>query len=127
MTCWAIVSSLTEVEPEKPLGCLPLYTLRDVLQIDPIALAREAEAKGLCCAMFEADDCCIKSGALYLFDRPALDRIIQASAATLLSNGWTVDTDQFVARIAREWVEPTHPVAPVIRQAFGERTQGRSR
>jgi hypothetical protein len=44
MTCWAIVSSLTEVEPEKPLGCLPLYTLRDVLQIDPIALAREAEA-----------------------------------------------------------------------------------
>jgi hypothetical protein len=119
-----IVSSLAEVGPEKPLGYLPLYTVRDVLHMDPHALARDAAARGLSAVMFDADACCIKSGALYLFDRRAFDGILQSSAATLLSNGWTVDVDQFVARIAREWVDPTHPVAPVIRRAFGAGLSG---
>ena len=116
-----ILNSLADIGAEKPHGYLPLYTVRDVLHLDPHALAREAESKGLPTVIVGADECCIKSGALYVFDRAALQRILQSPPATSLSSGWPLSVDQFVARIGGDWVEPTHPVAPVIQRAFGER------
>jgi hypothetical protein len=117
----AILASLAEVGPAKPIGYLPLYAIRDVLRMEPLALAREGEAKGLSAALFGPDQCCIKSGALYLFDRQSLEHLIQSSRPILSASRWPLDPDQFVARVAREWIEPAHPVTPVIRRAFGEK------
>jgi hypothetical protein len=111
----AILASLAEVGPAKPIGYF-----RDVLKIDPRALTRDGEAKGLSAALFGPDQCCIKSGALYLFDRQSLAHLIQSSRPILSASRWPLDPDQFVARIAREWIEPAHPVTPVIKRAFGE-------
>jgi hypothetical protein len=61
-----------------------------------------------------------KSGALYLYDQQAVEHLTQSSGSILSASGWPLDADQFVARIAREWIDPAHPLAPVIRQAFGE-------
>lgn len=55
-----ILNSLSRVGPAKPLGYLPLYTIRDVLQTEPEELARDAKARGLSAALFEPDYCCIK-------------------------------------------------------------------
>jgi hypothetical protein len=41
-----ILSSLIQVGPSKPIGYLPLYTIRDVLQMEPHALAHDAGARG---------------------------------------------------------------------------------
>ena len=115
-----ILRSLTQVGSAKPIGYLPLYTIRDVLQMDAHALAREAEANGRSAVLFGPDQCCIRSGALYVFDRLSLATLIQSSSSILSENRWPLDPNQFVARIAREWIDQTHPVAPVIQRAFGE-------
>ena len=115
-----ILSSLTQVGPAKPIGYLPLYTIRDVLQMDPHALAQDAQANGLSAALFGPDQCCIKSGALYIFDRQSLENLVQSSRRILQASRWPLDPDQFVARIAREWIDHAHSVAPVIKRAFGE-------
>jgi hypothetical protein len=115
-----ILRSLIKIGPSKPISYLPLYTIRDILQMEPHVLVRDAEARGISAAVFGPDRCCIKSGALYLFDRRAVEHLMQSSRSILSASGWPLDADQFVARIAREWIDPAHPVAPVIKQAFGE-------
>jgi hypothetical protein len=118
----AIQSSLTRVGPAKPIGYLPLDTIRDVLQTDPHALAHEAEANGLSAALLGPDQCCIRSGALYVFHRQSLEALLQSSSSILSASRWPLDPDRFVARIACEWIDPAHPVAAVIRRTFGEET-----
>jgi len=98
-----ILSNLTQVGPAKPIGYLPLHTIRDILQMDPHALAHDAKANGLSTALFGPDQCCIKSGALYVFDRQSLEILMRSSR--LSGNRWPLDPDQFVARIAREWID----------------------
>jgi hypothetical protein len=115
-----ILSSLTQVGPAKPIGYLPLYTIRDILRIEPNALACDAEARGLSTAPLGPDQCCIKSGALYVFDRKSLEHMMQSSRHILSPSRWPLDPEQFVARIAREWIDQAHPVVPVIRRAFGD-------
>jgi len=115
-----IRNGLTQVWPAKPIGYLPLYTIHDVLQMDPHALAQDAEANGLSAILVAPDQCCIKSGALYIFDRQSLEKMLQSYRPILQTSDWPLDPDQFVARIAREWIDPAHSVAPVIRHAFGE-------
>jgi hypothetical protein len=116
----AILRSLTRVGPAKPVAYLPLHTIRIILQMDPQALAQDAELNGLGAALFGPDRCCIKSGALYIFDRQSLENLIRLSKSILLASGWPLDPDHFVARIAREWIDHAHPVASVIKRAFGE-------
>jgi hypothetical protein len=88
--------------------------------MEPHAVVRDAQAKGISAVLFGPDQCCIKSGALYLYDQQAVEHLTQSSGSILSASGWPLDADQFVARIAREWIDPAHPLAPVIRQAFGE-------
>jgi hypothetical protein len=119
----AILGNLTRVGPAKPIAYLPLHTIRYILQMDPQALAQEAEGNGLGAALFGSGQCCIRSGALYIFHRRSLEQLIELSRSVLLASGWPVDADHFVARIAREWTDHAHPVAPVIKRAFGEQAQ----
>jgi hypothetical protein len=116
----AILSQLTQVGPAKPVGYLPLYTITDLLQMNPHVLADEASASGRSVALFGPDQCCIKSGALYVFDRQSLQTLMQSSTSLLLANGWPLEPDEFVARIACEWIDQSHPLAPLIKRAFGE-------
>jgi hypothetical protein len=59
-----LLLSLTEVRPSKPVGYLPLHTIRDFVQLSLEAVAAAATARGLATAQFGPDTCCIKSGAL---------------------------------------------------------------
>jgi hypothetical protein len=52
----AILRSLTRVGPAKPVTYLPLHTIRIILQMDPQALAQDAELNGLGAALFGPDD-----------------------------------------------------------------------
>jgi hypothetical protein len=108
------------VHAKSPIGYLPLYTIRDILKMETHALAQDSAAKGLSAALFGPAQCCIKSGALYLFDRQSLELLLQSSRPILSASRWPLDPDQFVGRIAPKWIDPGHPVTPVIKRAFGE-------
>jgi hypothetical protein len=114
-----LLRSLTEVGPSKPVGYLPLHAIRDFVRMPPNTVAAAATARGFATAQFGPDSCCIKSGALYVYDREPLANLLQAGADVLLAAGLPLDPDRFVAHIATVWFESDHPAHPIIASAFG--------
>jgi hypothetical protein len=80
----------------KPIGYLPLYTLKHLMLCDPQDVASEARASGLTATQFGPDKCSINSGALYVSHREALAALLQARGDVLVANGLPVDPDHFV-------------------------------
>jgi hypothetical protein len=115
-----LLLSLSRVGPNKPIGYLPLYTLRDVARVDPESIAAAAIGRGLAAVQFGPEECCIKSGALYVYDPVALSEILGARADTLAAEGVPSNPDRFVAFIAATWLEHSHPAYPIVAAAFGD-------
>jgi hypothetical protein len=115
-----LLRSLTEVGPSKPVGYLPLHTIEDFVQLSPEAVAAAAAARGLAVAQFGPDTCCIKSGAIYVYDRKALAKLLQAGADVISAAGLPLDPDLFVEHIAAVWFAADHPVRQIIATAFGD-------
>lgn len=115
-----LLLSLGRVGPSKPIGYLPLYTLKDLVRVTPEKVAADAIGRRLAAVLFSPEQCCIKSGALYVYDPVALSKILQAKADTLAEHQLPSDPDRFVAYIAAVWLEPCHPVYPIIAAAFGD-------
>ncbi|MDR3468225.1 MAG: hypothetical protein P4M07_20010 [Xanthobacteraceae bacterium] len=116
----AMLESLTDVGPSKPVGYLPLYAIRDFVRLSPKAVAADAAARGLAAARFGTKQCRIKSGALYVYHREALAGLLQARADVLDAAGLPRDPDGFVAHIAAVRYEADHPVHAVIKAAFAD-------
>jgi hypothetical protein len=114
-----ILRSVTDVGRSKPVGYLPLATIRDVLQLDPKVVADAATARGLVAAQFGPEVCCIKSGALYVYHREALANILKVRTDAISMAGLPSDPDRFIAVIAATWFEEDHPARPIIAAAFG--------
>jgi hypothetical protein len=115
-----IFGNLTDVGNAKSLGYLPLATLEKHLAIDVTEAADLFEKRGLKTRVFLANECCINSGALYVYDPSALQSILNAASDALERNKWPIVAALFVDRVAKNWVEQDHPVYAVIQQAFGD-------
>jgi hypothetical protein len=111
---------LLEVGPTKPVAYLPLYTIEEFVKTTPETVIAAATARGLATAQFGPAACCIKSGALYVYDREALADLLQESADASAAAGLPSDPDRFVAHIAAVWLDRDHPAYPLIARAFGE-------
>jgi len=116
-----LLRSLTEVGPSKPIGYLPLQTIKDFVRKSPDAIATAATARGLATAQFGPEKCCIKSGALYVYDRQALSKLLQSRFDAVSAAGLQLDPDRFVELIATVWFAEEHPARPIIADAFGDR------
>jgi hypothetical protein len=115
-----LLRNLTVVGSTKLVGYLPLYTIRDFVKLPPETIAADAIARGLVAAQFGPDTCCIKSGALYVYDREALAKFLQTQADAVSVAGLPNDPDCFVARIAAVWYAEDHPACWIIPRAFGD-------
>ncbi|MBB3974105.1 hypothetical protein [Hansschlegelia beijingensis] len=111
--------SLSEVGVDKPIGYLPLYTLEAMGEHGKL-LGEDAMRQGLVAVSFGPDECCIKSGAFYVYDREALAKLLEQHAEALSAAHMTADPDKFIAEIAAHWLDVTHPLTPLIAAAFGE-------
>jgi hypothetical protein len=116
----ALLRSLMEVGPSKPVGYLPLHTIEELVQLTPEAVAAASAACGLATAQFGPDACCIKSGALYVYDREVLAALLEETADAVRAAGLPLDPDRFVVHIASVWFEKDHPSYPIIATAFGD-------
>jgi hypothetical protein len=112
-----LLRDLTEVGPSKPVGYLPLYTIKKFARTTPEALVAAAAARGLATAQFTPAECRIKSGALYVYHRETLADLLRASADAA---GLPLEPDDFIARIAAVGFERNHPAYPIIAAAFGD-------
>jgi hypothetical protein len=124
MTRHGLLRDLLAVGPTKPIGYLPIKTLEQLVQLAPDAVAATAAARGLATAQFGPEACCIKSGALYVYDREALASLLQHHLDSVLKADLPPDPDRFVACIAANWFDEDHPAYPIIERAFGA-TRGR--
>ncbi len=71
--------------------------------------------------LFEDQQCAINSGAVYGYNVPALGVLLRQFNSILIANGWPDAPEQFVEKIARNWVEDVDaPLLLIIRAAFGD-------
>jgi hypothetical protein len=115
-----ILRHLREAGRTKPIGYLPLNTIRKFLDAKPEDVARVAEGRGLSPVIFGTDECCIESGALYVYERASLSQLLAENPALLRQAELPAEPESFVRAIAAHWFERDEPIMNLIRAAFGE-------
>ena len=104
----------------KPISYLPVKTIEKVLGLTISDYRSKVEQLGNKSVVFSAKERCIESGAVYAYSDAALEAVLKAHADILNACHWPTSTDEFVRKIASEWLEEDAPVLPVIRAAFGD-------
>jgi hypothetical protein len=113
-------NSLALVGPIKAIGYLPINTVITILRLSVDSVIQDAVSRGLAAVAIGPDHSCIHSGAIYVYHRETLARLLQKSADVLTSCNLAIDPDQFVEQIAATWFLPEHPVYTIIAKAFAE-------
>ncbi len=108
------------VGPHKPVSYLPLKTVETVLRLTISDYKAMIENAGNRCAIFGPGKSFLESGGAFAYSIPDLASVLGAHRDLLIANGWPLLPDEFVERIALEWVSEDHPIKPVIQVAFGD-------
>jgi len=117
------VDDLYLVGAAKPLGYLPLDTILSA-GYTPARVAAELEVCGLGTRLCAAEECRIASGALYVWDRDALGKLLNANRNVLDDAGWPCEADEFVQRVIGEHIfNGNSKLSSLIARAFGEPKQ----
>lgn len=115
------LSDLFSVGAQKPLGYLPLSTIRkkgyDPARIQQI-LERELRLQTLAVGQ---KDGWINSGGLFAWDGPALQNLLDKHQAVLKDAAWPTAAHAFVDRVGRIVIEQSsnEPLYKLIANAFG--------
>lgn len=112
--------SLEGVGPAKPVGYLPFDTIRWLYQTEPEVLSEFYIQCGLAALVVHEDDCCTGSGALYVYDPVALDRVLARNSSLLAGLELPTSPEPFVRFIAKNWLDRGHLAMPTVREAFGD-------
>lgn len=101
---------LAQVGPQKPLGYLPRSTITDLCGETIAGAIAWAKQTGLRWANFDADECDINSGAIYVWHEAALASLLRAHAGLLAECGWPTDPASFVATVANNFAADDRPL-----------------
>jgi hypothetical protein len=115
-----ILRNLIEVGSTKSIGYLPLCTIRDFLGKDVRILAKEAINRGMSAIIVGPNECCIKSGALYVYNDSMLSNVLTSNLPLLRAAGCPMTPARFVRHIAATWFDANERIIPVIKSAFGD-------
>lgn len=116
----ATIDDLDRVGPGKPLGYLPVSTVIK-LGFDVTALMLKYAGKGLRTFVVSQEDSNVSSGALYVFDREALARLLESRRQVLVDAGWPTDPESFVLRL-KETADRKTALYDLIADAFADKT-----
>lgn len=108
----------------KRTGHLPPRTVRDLPRLSAEDLAAEAASRGLAAPVLDTAERRIESGALYVLTAKNVQGRWRTRPPRSTKPGGRWEPDGFVRAVAAEWLEPGHPVLPVMRQAFGDQAGG---
>ena len=79
-----------------------------------------AKSQGYLCRIYHKGETCIDSGAVYVYCEISLSIILENNRQTLLSNGWSAKCNEFVDKIAQNWLQENDPLISVVRAVFGD-------
>jgi hypothetical protein len=109
-----------DIGKRKPVSYLPLKTIETFLGLTIEEYRLMITERGGETVVVSGDASVIDSGALYAFSRNDLSKLLASQYELLIREGWPTTPDQFIARIASEWLDGAHPILPVVREAFGD-------
>jgi hypothetical protein len=114
-----MLDSLLAIGQSRPLVCFPITV---IIQADsaPEIVAASALAQGLAAVKFPAEVCCIQGGALYVYDRAALEAFLKARAVAVSAAGLPSQPDAFVVQIATVRFAREHAAHRIIAAALGK-------
>jgi hypothetical protein len=95
-----ILSDLIDVGPEKPLGYLPIDTLKDVCEVDVEDFARTLRVKGLKTIMLNMEESNVGwNGALYAYHEDSLRNLLLEQRELLMQKRWPLDPEAFIRHL----------------------------
>lgn len=114
-----VLSDLTAVGPEKPVGYIPVNSLKSYYRVDVNRLIDLLEKAGINTAILTGEQ---HRGAacLYAYDREALAAVLEEERAIVESYGWSIDPDDFVRRVEDSSVPLSDELFRVIARTFGD-------
>jgi hypothetical protein len=115
-----ILRSFDDVGATKAIGYLPKKTILDLLALDIDQIRTYYEVKGLKTKMFDERETCIKSGAMFVYDRARFDQIVEKFKVEIVGKGWLAESGFVLDQIATHWFEGDDPILPLIRALYGE-------
>jgi hypothetical protein len=105
---------------KKPVSYLPIKTIVDVIGMTVSEYQTKVSAEGNKSIYVSPDDCCILSGIVYAYNERALIQVLERHHDLLVDQGWPLDSDLFLRRLASEWLDEQNPIMPVVKSAFGD-------
>lgn len=113
-------SGLDKVGPGKPVGYLPIDTIKGYIGKDLDEVVKYLEDKGLEVRLFTDFGWPGLDGSLYAYDRAALQKLLDENKQILIDSGWPTDADDFVANLKVDAKIGT-PIYKLIAKAFDDK------
>lgn len=112
---------IRELGVQKPLGYLPIDSLRTYFRSSVEAELERAKGRGYGTIVLGPKEADIGfKGALYVYDKQALSALLAESAPVLQQFGWPTNVEGFIRRIANEHVKGGK-IRKIIDRAFGQK------
>ncbi len=114
------LGNIRNVGPGKSVGYLPIETITDYCGSSAEQLINESRAKGFEAKIFIGQEWPGHQGSLFVYDRNALQELLNKNREILLQAGWPTEADTFVANLHIQ-VPIGTPLYKLIAQAFGDK------
>lgn len=115
------LTDMESVGQEKPVGNMPIGTLEDDLQKNLEEIIKHFKDKGLEAKVFINPEPPNYKGTLCVYDKAALQKILDTNRQILLQANWPTEADEFVANLHIVQEKFGTPVYKVIAKAFGNK------
>jgi len=112
-----LLADLKRVGPKKPLGYLPLSVFYEITSNVKDFLSR-LTIKGLGIIELDENESNILSGAIFVYDRSSLEKLLNKHNQTLKSQSWPLDTNGFI-RCLKNGARKESELNRLINCAFG--------
>lgn len=109
------MNDLERVGPHKPLGYLPLDTVKD-----PDGTRRALESRGMSVIVLNQVKSNVASGAMVAYDPKALGRLLKSRRSLLAKSKWPEDPDEFARFHMNHPVPFRTDLFDLIADAYGD-------
>lgn len=116
-----ILSDLKDVGPQKPLGYLPIDTLKDICGVDVEGFAETLRDKDLKTIVLSMKESRVGwNGALYAYHEDSLRKLLKEHEELLVKYGWPSEPEAFV-RYLNNLAPPKTLLFDLVADAFNDK------
>ena len=114
-----IIEDIENVGPNKAIGYLPYFFIEST-GIPLETLIDNAREKGLVAKFYKPEECSVYSGALYVYDREALQILLNNNTETLEHSGWPKEAQDFFEYHVTNHAEGKTPLFDLIADCYAD-------